>query len=869
MMKKDRFPLSWIAVKDILPLLAVILFSTGLFSCNDDSDSSSNRSGALLLSLSADTTFRQNTTTKAISDEFYHYLDVEDYTVQILQGETIVHSFPTFSEMPDELPLPVGKYTLMAYKGDNAPGRFMIPYFEGRADFTIESEMRTPITVTCQLANTRVTVSYSSDFIEAYPSYALHFNTSYMSEQLTMNKGETRAAYFRSDKGGTDLEMTLELRKIEDDSTYYYKPTPIAIEPRQNVNLQFKTDGEAVSGIGLVVTLNNDLDGETTLNMTVPEYAWGDVEAPTLGKDNFEKVVTNISYNELREQNEFYYLDYIVPAAVGKTIVSIHKLENGQNTSTEYDLATTEGINAAQLLGITISDQANNSLNTTLGTKSGRIHFTDALAKLPYSKNSVEYTYTVYVVDALPVNPNSTETATLKVTPNPVTKPVLTGQNSTDQTILATESLSEDIVVAYDTDAGIQTATMEVKRNGNIVHSYNILSDNLPRGIVFENNTLTFDKSFVRHLEVEACKEETYTFTLNASNMVDDEFTNSPMSFTITLQAAIEIVIPDGNVWAWKAEADILIPGLTEQNLSDLNVNLKVPGGSSIPLTDFLINDSGATVSIPGLTAGEEYELEVTFRNLSDTKSFTTEEIVPVENGNMNLWYLSRTSCKYGSSSTWNIPVPYLNSIAKDGHWVTNNNETAGKVYRITTTTTSEIPKGCFPTVVYEARDAVNEFAVIIRSIDASKENNKARGELVYDNPISSRPSSMTFEYAYTSVNNENFVSDIILYAGEKEIGRGSRPASVTTSETYKECTIPVVYTDTESKATRIKIFFASTDKKTGFGIMTEEQIIKAPNPMSTIAIVYDKHATRFKDFPGVYCGSTLKIDNVTLNYSE
>ncbi|GEM_PF-4998024 len=867
MWNKTNSPFYYIKV--VIAIVYAILFTICLPSCNNDDEGKSRRTGTFLLSLTTDTAYQKTTTTKAIAYEFADFLNVNEYTVNIIQEGEVFRSYSRYADMPDEIEIPSGTYTLQAYKGENKAGAFLNPYFEGNQDFSIEEGMRTPISTTCTLANTRVTVSYTNEFMDAYPSHAVHFSTDYMNtDSLTFAKGESRAAYFRSDKNGTDLNLILELVKLEETTVNYYKPDPISIEPRQNVNLLFKTDGEAINGIGLVVTLNNNWEDTVTFNMTIPEYAWGDVKVPTLGKENFEKTIENISYRDLRKKEEFYYLDYIAPASVGKTILTINRIEDGNITSSEYDLATTEGANAARLLGVTISDQANEkTFSTTKESKYGRIHFADALALLAPSKKNIVYTYSVQVTDALPVNPNSTETATFTVKPNGVKDSKIFARVF-DETILATHTLSDSLTIDFDSEAGIKTANLEIKRNGIVIKSVNILSDILPEGITLANDRLSFNKAFVQNLEVAPGVDEKYTYTLKAIDQVDEEFIDSPVSFTITLKPLIEITIPEEFIWGWKAKAVIYISGFSEQHKSDLNVYIKRKGGAELkPLSGLSFNNSTITVAIPDLTVDSEYELIATFKDIEKTYLLKTEKNIQVENSNMDTWFLSRTTCKYsflGMQIQLQIPFPYLNSSAQDGYWKTNNSETAGQEY--SASSSRDIPKGCFPTVVYEDRGDANKFAAIIRSIDASDKNDKARGELVYENAIGSRPYSISFEYIYEPVDNESFISDIIVYAGEKEIGRGHRPTSANARSTYEKCTIPINYDpDTELKATRIKILFASTDK-TDFGTNTI-QTFRAPDPSSVALVSYPG---KFKNFSGgVNAGSTLKIDNVILNYAE
>lgn len=317
----------------------------------------------------------------------------------------------------------------------------------------------------------------------------------------------------------------------------------------------------------------------------------GGVKEPTLDVTSFPSLLDNVSYFALQENNYnpgYVYLDYTVPGGVGKAMVSISRTENGSTTTTDYDLTTTVGAKAANEIGITLSDQSNSEEYTiATETKNGRIHFTDALAQLPASTNEVEYIYRVYVVDAVPVNPNSTDTVQMVVKPNPVGPSSLENMNNTvqDYSILATATLDNPIEIKFNTDAGIKSATLTVERNNTNVGEYDITST-LPAGVTYANGVLTFDRSFVNYLEVEPGVTETYTFTIKATDNLGEVFENSPMRFSVSLTPVFEIVVPSEHIWGWKAKIGATVSGLTAINKSNLTLLLSTDGNNYSELQD-------------------------------------------------------------------------------------------------------------------------------------------------------------------------------------------------------------------------------------------------------------------------------------------
>lgn len=269
-MKKSH---SFARTMALLAYVSVMIL--GLSSCKGHNDDLSANSGKLCLSLSADTTSLKkgidSNFTKAVSDEFEKFLDVDDYMIRIVQGDKTIQTYDRFKEMPSEVELPEGTYSLIASKGDDLPAQFENPYFEGSADFTVKAEMTSPIEVVCTLGNARVTVDYTEEFKKVYDEYATLLKTSFIDNALEIAKEEQRPAYLQVDKDGTELNVSIRLKKIGGkESKVYPVPTTIPLDKRQNVRLIFKTDG-ASNGIGLDVVLDDKL-GEQTFWPEIPDF---------------------------------------------------------------------------------------------------------------------------------------------------------------------------------------------------------------------------------------------------------------------------------------------------------------------------------------------------------------------------------------------------------------------------------------------------------------------------------------------------------------------------------------------------------------------------------------------------------------------
>ena len=164
-----------------------------------------------------------NSTKAAVSDEFEKFLTTADYKIRIVQQSDTVQSYDRFDEMPSEIELKEGVYTLIASKGDNLPSAFENPYFEGSTDFTVKADMSTPIDVTCTLGNARITVDYTEDFKEAYSDYTVLLSSAFTSGSLEIKKDEMRPAYMQVAKEGSELGIAIRLKKITEDKEKHIK----------------------------------------------------------------------------------------------------------------------------------------------------------------------------------------------------------------------------------------------------------------------------------------------------------------------------------------------------------------------------------------------------------------------------------------------------------------------------------------------------------------------------------------------------------------------------------------------------------------------------------------------------------------------
>jgi hypothetical protein len=119
-----------------------------------------------------------------------------DFKVIIYKPDgTEMMTFNHASEMPDTIELKTGDYYVAAYSDNNLPAAFENPYYYGVSEiFTISSNSQLSVRVSCGLANTIVTVTYSDNTRNSFTDYKTTVSSAL--DSLIYLKNETRRGYF-------------------------------------------------------------------------------------------------------------------------------------------------------------------------------------------------------------------------------------------------------------------------------------------------------------------------------------------------------------------------------------------------------------------------------------------------------------------------------------------------------------------------------------------------------------------------------------------------------------------------------------------------------------------------------------------------
>lgn len=193
-------------MKKLFTIIALLSFVVGFSSCNDkwepgDEPDAQGTGSLALKKMSVDVIEPDGTDARAsyVLDDYI--ISIYNKTTGALTGSTYV-----YKSMPDIITLPVGEYRVEVKSGDVAKAAFDAPYFVGSQEFTITDGEITEIeTVTCTLANIKVTIRYTDRLTAAASADSKVSVVANDEGRLDFGLTETRSGFFQALEGSSTL----------------------------------------------------------------------------------------------------------------------------------------------------------------------------------------------------------------------------------------------------------------------------------------------------------------------------------------------------------------------------------------------------------------------------------------------------------------------------------------------------------------------------------------------------------------------------------------------------------------------------------------------------------------------------------------
>lgn len=181
-------------MKQLYYFLSVCLIFC-LFSCQTD-DNSLNNVGYLYLNVSTN----NSAITKAVPNDY----KPKQIAAQIINSKGIVVKETDDSQTWNSpIELETGTYTVKASSNgfDGQESGFDIPYYAASKEITIQSGKELQETITCTLANVKVTVKFDATFLEKFQGRTINVQVGDLTNTnkfapITFTTTETRSAYF-------------------------------------------------------------------------------------------------------------------------------------------------------------------------------------------------------------------------------------------------------------------------------------------------------------------------------------------------------------------------------------------------------------------------------------------------------------------------------------------------------------------------------------------------------------------------------------------------------------------------------------------------------------------------------------------------
>ena len=177
-------------VYNILLILSTVFF----FSCQENDELAGNsKIGYLRLTVANDA----STTTRADVPENYNPKQI---AVQILKSDgSVFKETDDFSKWGSEpIEIPAGNYTIKASSAnwDGMAAEFDAPYYTGSTEVKILGDQEVNATVTCRLANVKVTVKYDEELLSKVKSIATVVRSEDRIYQQNFTSTQTKSAYY-------------------------------------------------------------------------------------------------------------------------------------------------------------------------------------------------------------------------------------------------------------------------------------------------------------------------------------------------------------------------------------------------------------------------------------------------------------------------------------------------------------------------------------------------------------------------------------------------------------------------------------------------------------------------------------------------
>ena len=161
----------------LLLILSIFAFNA----CSKKEAPEESQTGYLVLNINNSATLKTGT-------------EISDFTL-LVTGEGGAEALKSIiAELPEQIDLPVGNYTIEVYSDEFSEPKFDEPFYYGKTTASIEQGITKEVSLVCSQANAGVRVVWSDEFINLYTTYQAQMVND--EGYLNYSSNETRTGYF-------------------------------------------------------------------------------------------------------------------------------------------------------------------------------------------------------------------------------------------------------------------------------------------------------------------------------------------------------------------------------------------------------------------------------------------------------------------------------------------------------------------------------------------------------------------------------------------------------------------------------------------------------------------------------------------------
>lgn len=835
----------------------------GLTSCSDESMwSGSSTEGGIQLGLSADGRVMRQT---RADDSVSPVVPEEDsFAISLKKSDgSYSKNWSSTSAFNRETSFAIGDYTLEAVSGNAEVEGFELPVFRGVSDVHVSPGELSEVKVVATLANSMVSVRYTDQFKENFKSYSAAVQSE-GHDWVVFAQDEDRPAYINP----SNIKLNLTLTNEAGDRVTL-QPAEFEAKARHHYVVTVGVTGQTETGnLALDVVFDDDVVAET-VEVPLGDELWT-APAPTVTAHGFtDAVIEKFDGEAPADRTEFH-----VFAFGGLRAANLNVISNDYTPAfgRSIQLVDADALAQTQLKSEGV-DCAGFFKNVD---KMGVVNLTEFITNLPVGS----YTIQLEAVDHLT---RTSEPAEMKL----VVKPV-------------------DLELAAPAKADFLSSELTV----DLTTNFAAVKDKVTFMAPDETNRMVkVPVKSVTEISTPAAirtrGEETHTFRYVLSV--------APISTAVldvhatyrknTADVELEVDVPQFSIETDVFSRYALLKVVPENpsQLAGIVEKLEIYNGSNRILpSNITSNSSTGIITVAGLTPGTTYSsMKAMLGKIEKSiPAFTAEAGTDVTNGDFSAEslkvnigpiqvgggyqcgaiskYTIWTSLKYNEANGWaslNELTAYKGSSCMNTWFVvpstySKDGEVTVRSVGYSHAGTVPATSGKFASTTYYCTNTPADGNLTKQAGELFLGSYSFNGTANRTDGISHscRPSSLSFTYRYTSVNNEKAEAYVVIKDASGAV-LAQQNVTLSAAASNTDVTLPLESYPFGKKAAKIEIGFRSTQS----GVTPKVNIptgsaLKESGP-TTLPVTPYKTTLPDNSYHALATGSELVLDNVKLNY--